>query len=201
MIGFAFFMFEGIGCLMPVLKEVEKPSQFHYHIVGALALLCSIYICFSMLCYYAWGQDLNQPVVTEMLPVENVYVQILKLVFCLNLIFSYPLTSACISEGLQSAFFYEGAEHDPKQYWKVNALRSTVPIAGVIVSITVAKSLDKVISLMGAILGVTIVLMIPAFCHFKLLARTPLQKGIDVTIGLVALTMLFVGPVSITMSW
>lgn len=26
MVGFAFFMFEGIGCLMPILSETEKPA-------------------------------------------------------------------------------------------------------------------------------------------------------------------------------
>jgi len=26
MIGFAFFMFEGIGCLMPIISETEKPE-------------------------------------------------------------------------------------------------------------------------------------------------------------------------------
>ena len=28
MIGFAFFMFEGIGCLLPVMREVEKPEIY-----------------------------------------------------------------------------------------------------------------------------------------------------------------------------
>ena len=74
MIGFAFFMFEGIGCLMPVLKETEKPAQVPYLIVAALALLCTMYVGFSMLCYYAWGQGLQEPVVTEMLPAGNISV-------------------------------------------------------------------------------------------------------------------------------
>ena len=26
MIGFAFFMFEGIGCLLPIMRETEKPE-------------------------------------------------------------------------------------------------------------------------------------------------------------------------------
>ena len=27
MIGFAFFMFEGIGCLMPIMSETKKPKE------------------------------------------------------------------------------------------------------------------------------------------------------------------------------
>ena len=55
-------------------------------------MLCTIYILFSLLCYYAWGSDLTEPVVTEMLPAGNMVVQIMKLLFCLNLVFSFPLT-------------------------------------------------------------------------------------------------------------
>jgi len=172
MIGFAFFMFEGIGCLMPVLKETEKPAQVPYLIVAALALLCTMYVGFSMLCYYAWGQGLQEPVVTEMLPAGNISVQILKLTFCLSLLCGYPLTAKPIFEGLEDFLLKEGAASDIAQKWKVNGLRTSLVIFTIIFSIMIAPSLDKVISLLGAVLGVTIVLMIPSYCHFKLLATT-----------------------------
>ena len=74
MVGFAFFMFEGIGCLMPVMRETKEPQKFPYLVVAALATLCTIYILFSFLCYYTWGSNLDETVVTEMLPADNVYV-------------------------------------------------------------------------------------------------------------------------------
>ena len=92
MIGFSFFMFEGIGCLMPVLAETEKPSQLPALTIAALSLLCVIYCIFSGLCYYAWGSDLTQPVVTQMLPQDNILVQAVTILFCLNLVFSYPMS-------------------------------------------------------------------------------------------------------------
>lgn len=92
MIGFAFFMFEGIGCLLPVARETERPEQLPIITVAAIATLCLVYVLFSTLCYYAWGEGLDQPVVTEMLPADNTFVQVMKLLFCINLVFSYPLT-------------------------------------------------------------------------------------------------------------
>ena len=74
MIGFAFFMFEGIGCLMPIMRETRKPEQLPLITTAAIVTLCTIYIFFSLLCYYTWGSDLTQPVVTEMLPAENHFV-------------------------------------------------------------------------------------------------------------------------------
>jgi amino acid permease len=73
-VGFAFFMFEGIGCLMPIMKETEKPQEFPKIIIAGLATLCFFFVSFSLVCYYAWGQDLVEPVVTEMLPVDNFIV-------------------------------------------------------------------------------------------------------------------------------
>lgn len=169
--------------------------------IGSLTMLCTIYASFSWLCYYAWGATLTEPVVTEMLPAGNIWVQVMKMLFCLNLAFSYPLTSAIIFEGLQEFILGEGAANDRSKKWKVNAIRTGVVVGSVTFSIVVANSLDKVISLLGAILGVTIVLAIPSYCHFKLIAKTKAQKAKDVIIGFVAISMLVVGPVSIVLSW
>lgn len=55
-----------------------------------------------MLCYYCWGSSLTEPVVTEMLPADNIYVQVMKLLFCLNLVVSFPLTIRPTFDTLQA---------------------------------------------------------------------------------------------------
>jgi len=105
MIGGAFFMFEGIGCLMPVARETQNPKDFPWIVAAALSTLCIIYIAFSELCYYTYGSGLDEPVVTEMLPADNRIVQIMKLLFCLNLVFSYPMTVVPVSQTLQTYVF------------------------------------------------------------------------------------------------
>ena len=68
MIGFAFFMFEGIGCLMPVMSETKKPKELPVITILALSVLTLVFTSFSFLCYYTWGGNLTEPVVTQMLP-------------------------------------------------------------------------------------------------------------------------------------
>ena len=48
-------------------------------------------MAFSSLCYYAWGDSLDKPVVTEMLPAGNIFVQVMKLLYCVNLVYSYRI--------------------------------------------------------------------------------------------------------------
>jgi amino acid permease len=67
MIGFSFFMFEGIGSVMPIMNasNSEAKARFPCLIGFALATLCTIYILFSELCYYNFGDGLNEPIVMQ----------------------------------------------------------------------------------------------------------------------------------------
>ena len=105
MVGFAFFMLEGIGCLMPVMRETQNPEQMPLIAGSALVLLGLVYTSFSSICYYSWGSDLTEPVVTEMLPADNTFVQVMKLLFCLNLVFSYPITIVPSLNTLENIIF------------------------------------------------------------------------------------------------
>ena len=87
---------------MPVMREVEKPELYPIQTIGALIFLCTIYVLFAFTCYYAWGSNLDQPVVTEMLPPDNHFVQVMKLLFCLNLMISYPVTIVPVYHALEA---------------------------------------------------------------------------------------------------
>ena len=76
MIGFSFFMFEGIGTIMPVMNACDQKAQknFPYILVGALATLCSIYVLFSELCYFTFGNDLDEAIVMQEMPSESTVI-------------------------------------------------------------------------------------------------------------------------------
>ena len=58
-------------------------------------------------------------------------------------------------------------------YWAINAMRSGVVLATVIIVCLVYKYLETVISVAGAIFGMANVLLLPSLAHLKLLAKTP----------------------------
>ena len=194
MIGFAFFMFEGIGCLLPVMREAEKPEIYPMQTLGALCLLCTLYVLFAFTCYYAWGSDLTESVVTEMLPPDNTFVQIMKLLFCLNLMISFPITVVPVFHALEAVIgkketgqqgeLAEENEHGgPEsqtnaegetrlQYWLINIMRSAVVFITVLIVLLVYEKLDVFISVAGAVFGMANVLLLPAIAHLKLMAQT-----------------------------
>ena len=84
-------------------------------------------------------------------------------------------------------------------YWKTNALRSLVLLVTIIVVIFVAHALDKFTSIVGAVFGLTNVLLLPGICHLKLVAETPCQKAFDIFVIVLATFMLIFGPATIMM--
>ena len=71
----------------------------------------------------------------------------------------------------------------------------------VIIVILVADKLDRVMSIAGAIFGMTNVLLLPAVCHLKLTAETTSQKVQDILIICFACFMLVFGPLTIILQW
>ena len=85
-------MFEGIGGVMPIMHAAKDRETFLYLLPLAMGTLCVIYIIFAELNYYTFGETLTKPIIMEMMPSDNRIIQIVKMLFIVNLIFSYPLT-------------------------------------------------------------------------------------------------------------
>ena len=91
-IGFSFFMYEGIGGLMPLMSATKNRDEFPTLLALALMTLTIIYISFSELCYFTFGDNLTKPIIMEMMPQNNIIIQIISCLYMINLLFSYPLT-------------------------------------------------------------------------------------------------------------
>jgi len=76
MIGFSFFMFEGIGCVMPVMNACDTRAQKNFPclLAAALGTLCTLYIVFSEICYYNFGDDLHESIVMQEMPSDSVII-------------------------------------------------------------------------------------------------------------------------------
>jgi hypothetical protein len=56
-------MFEGITGVLPLMDSSESKERFSYILTCGLATLCALNIAFSELCYYAFADNLNEPVI------------------------------------------------------------------------------------------------------------------------------------------
>ena len=58
-IGFSFYMYEGIGGLMPLMTPAKDKTTFPSLVMLAMTTLSIMHITFSSLCYYTYGNELT----------------------------------------------------------------------------------------------------------------------------------------------
>ena len=142
----------------------------------------------------------------------------MKFLFCLNLVFSYPLSIVPVFNTLESCLLgkqekereesetishgSDGPEESSAtettfQYWASNMTRSGVVLLTVIIVVLIYEKLTLFIAVAGSIFGMTNVLLLPAIAHLKLIAVTKLQRLFDYFIIVFACIMMTFLPFTI----
>ena len=185
-IGFCFFMFEGIGGVMPIMGATRDREAYPWILTITITFLIIVYCAFADLCYYTYGDSLTKPIIMEMMPADNLIIQIVKILFMINLVFSYPLTIFITNVILEGFTFHNSKSSPNIRKWLKNLQRSCVLLFGIICAIYLKDVLDQILAISGTILGTTVVMKFPVLCHYKLLAKTKWEKAID--IGMLAIS-------------
>jgi hypothetical protein len=63
MCGLAFFQYEGIGTLLPVMEASSARDSMIFLTIASLVTLFCSHVAFSEMIYYSYGHDLNEPIV------------------------------------------------------------------------------------------------------------------------------------------
>lgn len=103
-------------------------------------------------------------------------MQIIKILYTLNLVFSYPLTIYPTNIIIDSILFSSLPESSNLRLFLENFSRTIVLLIAMLLALFFYNSLDKLMALSGTILGTTVVLFIPSLCHYKLIARKENQR-------------------------
>jgi amino acid permease len=184
--GMSFYMYEGIGCVLPVMEASDYKDNFTWLLIGGLTLLLCIHIYFSELCYYTYGENLNEPILIEQLPQDNWFLIIGRLLFCVNIVVSFPLLIYITNHILES-YTFSRMKYSTLRTWLKNLSRTVVTTISFLIAFYCYKQLHKIISFVGVFVGSFIVLVTPALVHYKLVASTPYQRGYNIAIVVYAL--------------
>ena len=163
---------------MPIMQTCANPEKFMKILTYAILTLCLIFIAFGNLCYFTYGSN-TSPLITEMLPAQDIIVIITKLLFIVNLLCSYAIciypTNTIIEE-----WIWNKHDRSLSTYYKKNLSRALVAASSAYLGIALANKIDKFLGLMGALLCAPLALMFPSLIHLKLLAETKQEKAFDI---------------------
>ena len=199
-VGFVVYAFEGIGVVMPIMQTCANPEIFTKILLAAIITLTIIYNAFGNLCYITYGNQMNQPLITEMLPADDNIVIITKLLFIGNLLCSYAL---CIypTNTIIEGWIWNKDDKSDRTYFKKNISRALVALAAVILGVALASKIDKFLGLMGAVLCAPLAITFPALVHYKLLARTRTTKIVDITLVIISVFVFTFSTAQSISSW
>lgn len=174
-------LFEGsITLLVPLQEAVvdERQRQAFPKVYERVILsIIVFYAFFGITCWMAFGNEVRT-VLTTSLP-DTILSTTVQLAYSVAVIFTFPLQNfpaleiACKSIGnLCSSSGTTTRASSSSSCWKTNKrniIASFLVIALALVAIATMDSLDKVVSLMGSLLGCPIAFIFPPLIHSSLI--------------------------------
>ena len=106
MVGYSFYSFEGIGVVLPVLESSKNKQNFPKILIAAIVSLGCLYTCFGILCYKYFG-NMKEKFVIYNIQDGGWFLEFTELAFCVNLVFSYPLTVYPANRIMEGFIFYK----------------------------------------------------------------------------------------------
>eukprot|EP00545_Synedropsis_sp_CCMP1620_P002629 CAMPEP_0119016154 /NCGR_PEP_ID=MMETSP1176-20130426/11844_1 /TAXON_ID=265551 /ORGANISM="Synedropsis recta cf, Strain CCMP1620" /LENGTH=509 /DNA_ID=CAMNT_0006969487 /DNA_START=142 /DNA_END=1671 /DNA_ORIENTATION=+ len=173
-IGTSVLLFEGsITLLVPLQESVvleEERQQFPNVYRKVILSIIVFYIFFGVVCWASFGDDVHT-VLTTSLP-SGMFATSVQLAYSLAVLMTYPLQNFPALEIATKSIAYFAVETvglKKNSIWtKRNVISSFLVCALAVVAITCMNSLDKVVSLMGSLLGCPIAFVVPPLIHTQL---------------------------------
>lgn len=107
------------------------------------------------------------------------FIKITKLLYCLNLVFSYPLSIYPTNRTFERIAFGWLKDGTVLKYWVQNISRTFFVFLACFLSIVFSSTIDKFLGISGAVLGIPIILLVPTLCHLIIVAQTKTERVID----------------------
>jgi proton-coupled amino acid transporter len=100
-----------------------------------------------------------------------VIVWILKIVFCFNLVFTYPLMLHPANIAIESYLFGTWPKSKRRQ-WGKNIYRAAMVIFTVVITMLMQKDLSDFLAVLGAFACTPVAFLLPTLYHLKVCADT-----------------------------
>ena len=143
-IGFAAYTYEGIGVVLPIREVTADKKNYYKLLCITVTLIACLYIFIGEYTAVAWGNNTvfkTQPLITTSLPEKSVVTYIVKILFSLNLIFSYPLVIHPANLVVESWFFGSWEKSRKRQMCK-NLSRTIIVALSCVVALVIYDKLD-----------------------------------------------------------
>jgi len=205
-LGTSVLLFEGsITLLIPLQESVytpedrqKFPGMYKKVILGIVAF----YTFFGLMCWMSFGNDVRT-VMTVSLPQVPLATTV-QLAYSLAVVFTFPLQNfpaleiVCVAiERLLSSEKVSGGSVTQR-----NMISSCLIVGLSIIALITMNDLDKVVSLMGSLLGIPLAFVMPPLIQNKLQKDLPLwRRYTNILVVIFGISAMSVSTVTTLMQW
>ena len=113
----------------------------------------------------------------------------IKMLFCINVLFSYPL-QLYPANAIFESYLFKGWAKTKKRQMAKNVTRTIVVAYTVVLTLVLGDNVQKFLSVNGAMNCTLIAFTLPSLFHYKVCAVTTKQKVTDLGIVILSLIIL-----------
>lgn len=208
-IGTSVLLFEGsITLLVPlqesVLLEEERQRFPTVYRKVILSIIC-FYIFFGLACWAAFGDDVHT-VLTTSLP-SGILATTVQLAYSLAVLMTYPLQNfpalEIATRSISSLLIDNAGFRKNSFLTRRNVISSFLVLALAIVALFTMNSLDKVVSLMGSLLGCPIAFCVPPLIHTQLCSEglTTWRRSCNQLVAVAGLVAMVLASIETLVTW
>lgn len=190
-VGTAIYAFEGVGIVLPVKDACQNPQNYVKVVSIMIVIIMAIYLTFGGFNYLVYGSLLlkDAPLITKLMPEGSVPIEIVFVLYFINIFISFPLVVHPTNIVLES-YVFKNMKQSPVRKWLKNGCRTLVVALTIMVGLYLEESLDRFMSIIGSLACTPVAFMLPALLHYQLAANTKLEKTIDMTIIIVSVFLM-----------
>ncbi|KNC86427.1 hypothetical protein SARC_01433 [Sphaeroforma arctica JP610] len=171
--GTTVYALEGISMIIPIEQAMKRPQDLPRVLTGCMVFIVSLMIVIGVSGYLTFGSD-TKAIITLNLgdPTEgdNKVVDVIKLAYCLAIIFTYPLMKFPAVKIVERNLF---KDRRSGKKWAKNFVRMSMVFLCLGVSIAGADKIDNFVAIVGGLTCVPLAFIFPSLFHYKICCNSP----------------------------
>lgn len=185
-----------------VSNEEQRAAFPKVYVRVILGIIC-FYAFFGLTCWMAFGNQVRT-VLTTSLPV-GVLATTVQLAYSIAVMFTFPLQNFPaleISTRVILSKLYGNYSIESGSFTKRNIISSVLVAALAIVAVCTMDSLDKVVSLMGSLLGCPIAFVFPPLIHSQIDKNITIERlWLNRFVALLGVGAMVIASITTLLTW
>ncbi|GBG28506.1 Proton-coupled amino acid transporter 4 [Hondaea fermentalgiana] len=159
-LGSSVYVFEGISLVIPIQNSMRRREDLPNMMLGVVTVVSILFAAFGGLNFYAYGAQ-TAPIVIDNLPREGKIS--VSALFIAVAVFMFPLMVFPAARIIEKRLFKKLRRSGYK--WQKNAIRTSIVILCLAVSIGAGEKVDKLVAVIGGLFCVPLALVYPPLLY------------------------------------